>query len=117
MFIVVWKGRGYIVALAAIVAVAIGALLIDATKLTPPWTGLVHTATQSLAGLAIWFLVRKFESEPGRVLISKKTGREFTVRRGAGSFFFIRTRHWAYILPALGAFVSIYAALTPSLRP
>lgn len=55
----------------------------------------------ALAGGAIYFTARWIESKPGRVLIDAATQQQFEVKPSAGSFFFIPTRFWAFIAPAL----------------
>jgi hypothetical protein len=116
MFIIFWRGRGYIPALAAVVALISAGLLTDLAKLPTLWSNVAYTGAMGVAGIAVWVLTRRIESTPGRVLIDKKTGREFTVKRGAGSLFFIPTRYWSYILPGLAAAVGIFNALKPTLR-
>ncbi len=64
--------------------------------------GIGMLVTGALAGGAIYLTARWQESKPGREFIDAKTNEHFTVRPSAGSFFFVPTRHWAFIVPLLG---------------
>jgi uncharacterized membrane protein len=114
MFVIFWRGQGYLVLVASIIAFMLGSAIVDIAKLQQPLAGIAHTATQGLAGIALWLFARHRQSEPARVFIEKATGREIRVRRGAGSLFFVRTRYWAFILPALAAIVAVAQTLNPN---
>jgi hypothetical protein len=111
--IIIWRGYGFLVLVAGILAVLAGSILIGVTKLHQPLIGVVYTATMGLAGLALWLFAHRIESAPGRVFIDKATGREIKVGRSAGSFFFIPTRYWAFLLPALAVAGDIAVTLNP----
>ena len=111
--IVIWRGYGILVLVAAIVALFVSVMIVGGAKLHEPLAGVVHTAAMGLAGVALWLFARNIESQPGRVLIDKATGREVTLRRSAGSLFFVPTRYWAYILPGLAVAGDIFFTLNP----
>lgn len=111
--IIIWRGYGILVLVAAFAAVMAGAIIVDTAKLHPPIIGVVYTAMIGLAGIAIWFFTQRIESEPAQLFIEKATGREIAVRRSAGSLFFIPTRYWAFILPGLAVVGDIYLTLNP----
>jgi hypothetical protein len=111
--IIVWRGYGILVLLAGFVAFVLGGALVGALKIAQPMTGVVYTAMAGAAGVALWFFAQHMESQPGRVFIDKATGREVTMRRNAGSFFFVPTRYWAFILPALAVVADIVFTLNP----
>lgn len=114
MFIIFWRGRGYVAALAALLAFMAATLVIQSAKLPELWSSVVYTAAMSIAGVALWFYTQRIEDRPPRILIEKATGREITVRRSAGSLFFIPTRYWPYILPGLAVVGTVYTALSPT---
>jgi hypothetical protein len=114
--IIIWRGYGFLVPLAAIVAVMLGAIINVNLKLHQPASGVVAAGALCLAGVALWFFSQRIESEPGRVFIDKATGREITVGRNAGSFFFVPTRYWAYILPGLAVVANIVYTLNPTVH-
>jgi hypothetical protein len=99
--IVVWRGYGILVLVVAAVAVFIAAAIVDVAHLKPPFIAIVYTVAEIVAGAGIWYFAKWREAKPGRVLIDKATGREFTVKPTAGHLFFIPTRYWAFIIPGL----------------
>jgi hypothetical protein len=106
--IIIWRGWGFIVLLFGFAAAALASLIIERGGIrSAPMVSLIDVAAGALAALGIWGFTYKIDSQPGRVLIDKKTGREFTVRRSAGSLFFIKTRYWPYITLAIGALYAI----------
>lgn len=111
MLIGVWSGKGYFVLIAGIVAFMLGSAIVDTAKLHLPLAGVIHVVTQGLAGITLWLLTRRIEDTPARVFIEKSTGREIRVKRSAGTFFFVRTRYWSYLLPALTALVALIVIL------
>lgn len=102
---IIWSGRGIFVVLFALLAVFAAAAVVDLTHIRPPYLGIVYSVAELLAGVAIWYFARRIESRPGRVLIDNATGREFTLRRSAGTLFFVPTRYWAFIVPGLSLLV------------
>jgi hypothetical protein len=112
--IVIWRGWGFIVLLFAFAAAALAAAIIERGGVhSAPIIALIDLGASALAALGIWAFTYKIDRRPGRVLIDKKTGREFTVRPSAGSLFFIKTRYWPYIVLVIGALVAV-AALFPN---
>ena len=111
--IIIWRGYGILVLAAGAAALFLGAVLVGVTKLQPPLVGVAYVALMGLAGVALWLFAQRIESEPARVLIDKATGREVRVGRSAGSFFFVPTRYWAFILPALAVVGDVVFTLNP----
>lgn len=111
---IVWSGWGFLVAIVGValwgVGFVIGTSVAPGTPLVAAVLGFVGAIG---AGVAIFFAARKFEGKVERTLIDQQTGQEVVLRRNAGSLFFIPTRFWAYIVPALGAGLSILM-LTPT---
>jgi hypothetical protein len=106
--IVIWRGWGILVIpIAALAFFLATAIKQEAGIQSPALSGVVYVLSSGLAALGIWLFAQKIESQPGRVLIDKNTGREFEVRKNAGSLFFIPTRYWSYIVVAIGALVAI----------
>ena len=101
--IIIWRGWGFVVLLFGFVAAALAAGIIERGGIhSAPIVAVIDMGAGALAAFAIWAFTYRFDSQPGRVLIDKKTGREFTVRPSAGSLFFIKTRHWPYVSLAIG---------------
>ena len=71
----------------------------------------MQALTATVAGLSsagvVWFASKKLEERPGRVFIDKATGQEIKVGASAGSFFFIPTRYWTYILLTIGLAMTV----------
>jgi hypothetical protein len=110
---IVWRGYGILIILIAGAAFMVGALLIQLTGLKPPFAGAILTAMGGLAGVGIFLFAQRIESRPGRILVDKATGREVELKHDAGSLFFVPTRYWAYIVPAMFAIVWIATAIDP----
>lgn len=104
--IIVWSGWGFVVPLFAVVGGFLG--MTFGVALEP--LGLNQNLAMSFgitlgeiaAGFAVFFIARYIESRPGREFIDAATNERIHVGKSAGSFFFIPTRFWAFILPALG---------------
>jgi hypothetical protein len=106
--IVIWRGWGFIVLLFGFAAAALAAGIIQRGGIrSAPTVAIIDMGASALAAFAIWAFTYRIDSQPGRVLIDKKTGREFTVRPSAGSLFFIKTRHWPYITLAIGVIFAL----------
>ena len=107
--IIVWRGWGIIVPLAVLVGFALSA---GVTSLFGGEGTLgMQALTATVAGLSsagvVWFASKKLEERPGRVFIDKATGQEIKVGASAGSFFFIPTRYWTYILLTIGLAMTV----------
>ena len=110
--IIIWRGWGFIVLLFGFAAAALATGIVERGGIrSGSMVALIDVAASALAALGVWAFTYRIDSQPGRVLIDKKTGREFTVRRSAGSLFFIKTRYWPYIIVAIGALFAIRRVL------
>jgi len=101
MFILIWRGRGYLVFLAAISGFVLTAIVANALGFrdaTLP-TYLVEIAATAAVFAPIWVFGNKWNSVE-RVLIDKATGEEFPVR-GRHSAFGIPMQYWALIWPVV----------------
>jgi hypothetical protein len=99
---IIWNGLGILVPIIGAIAFFIGALVAHAMGIRAPADASVYAVAEILAGGAIGYLAHHIESLPGEKYIEKSTGREFSVGHSAGSLFFVPTRHWAFIVPAIG---------------
>jgi hypothetical protein len=101
--VIVWSGWGILVPLYVVVVFFVTALgmaplpLPENVKIS-----LGFALTGLLAAAALYFTVKKLESREGREYIDAKTGQHFMVRPSAGSFFFVPSRYWVYVVAALG---------------
>ncbi len=71
------------------------------------YRGLFAAVLGVVAGFAIWFITKAIEDKPGRIFIDKATGQEIKVGANAGSFFFVPTRYWAFIVVGLGLLAGV----------
>ena len=105
MLVFIWKGRGYLVFLAAIAALAMTAIIANALHYrdaTPPIYA-IEILTTTILFVPIWIFGKKWNSTK-RVLIDKKTGKEviFWSRHSA---FGIPMQYWAIIWPTVIAVI------------
>lgn len=113
--IMVWSGWGIQVPLYVVLAFFLATLGLTPLHLT---AGLETAASIGLAGAlsggAIYLTAMKLESRPGRDFIDAQTNQRFTVKPSAGSFFFIPTRYWAFIVPLLAFLFAGFGMMNPS---
>jgi hypothetical protein len=110
--IIIWRGWGFTVLLFGFAAAALAAGIIERGGIhSKSMVALSDVTASALGALGVWAFAYRIDGQPGRVLIDKKTGREFTVRRSAGSLFFIKTRYWPYIIVAIGVLFALRQAL------
>ncbi len=107
MFFIVWRGLGILVPLFTVAAFIAGVVLAGVLKAQFGFPEHVESAiglglAGLLAGGGLLLVATRIESKPGRVLIDAATNRQFTVKPSAGSFFFVPTRYWAYIVGLVG---------------
>jgi len=108
--LIIWRGWGFVVVPIFIVALVAAVGLVKAVGATTPLViSSVWAICGVIAGFGVWLFAARFEQQPGRVFIDKATGREITVRRTAGSLFFIPTKYWAFIGAALCILVGLQA--------
>jgi len=83
----VWTGRGLIVPLTVIAALSVAffALAVTGQGTRYAWAGIL--AAGAVAGPAIFIAARRFDRADGGA--------------GSGTFFFVPTRLWAFIVPAM----------------
>lgn len=100
---IIWSGWGLLVPLYVIVAFGLSIVGVTATGAPDPWGPAIgFTLTGLLAGAAIFFTARALDGREGRVLLDEKTGQRVLLKPTAGSFFFVPTRYWAFIVPVVG---------------
>lgn len=113
--IMVWSGWGIQVPLYVVLAFFLAMFGLSPLHLAQGLEGAASIGLAgALAGGAIYFTARYLESKPGRDFIDAKTNERFTVKPSAGSFFFIPTRYWAFIVPLLGFLIGGYGMMTPA---
>lgn len=106
--VVIWSGWGILVFVFTLLSLVVAqagtnALLGARTYEAAGWPKAVAAL---IAAAAIWVVGTRFERQPGRVLIDKKTGREFTQKR-RDTFFFIPMRFWAPIVLIVGVLFAV----------
>jgi len=107
--IIIWRGFGFLVAVIAFGCSLVGNLIANAIAGERYFDHHKWPLGVSLlvAAAICWFLGDYLRKRPGRVVIDKQTGKEFTLRK-THSLFFIPMHWWAPILGgcALIAFVA-----------
>jgi hypothetical protein len=116
MFIIFWRGIGFIVPVFSVVAFFL-AIVLSGTLghygIPERWSGLLGFAiTSSIAAGLIWYIAIRVGGRSKRILVDAATGREITIKGDGGSFMFIPTRFWAFIVLGIGLFFG-YAVNTP----
>lgn len=100
---IIWSGWGILVPLYVVVAFGLSIVGVSAVGLAAPWEAAVGFGVAGvLAGVAVFFTARALDAREGRVLLDEKTGQRVLLKPSAGSFFFVPTRFWAYIIPVVG---------------
>jgi hypothetical protein len=115
--IVVWSGWGIVVPVFVVVAFF---AMIGATGAVPTLDKTVameicFALTGIISAVGVFFLARYLESKPGRAFTDNATGQSFEVKPSAGSFFFIPTRFWPYILVVGGLGLAALAVIDPTI--
>ena len=99
---IIWSGWGILVPVIVAVAFVICALALGGL-LPEAYGAAVGVAVAGVvSGVALWFVARALDGREGRFMIDEKTGQRVELRKTAGSFFFIPTRFWAFIMPVAG---------------
>lgn len=113
--IMVWSGWGIQVPLYVVVAFFVAMFGLSPLHLAEgTQMAAAFALTGALAGGAVYFTARYLKGKPGRDFIDAQTNQRFTVKPSAGSFFFIPTRYWAFIVPLLGFLIGGYSMMSPA---
>jgi hypothetical protein len=117
MFIIFWRGIGIIVPIFSFVAFVLAIVLsvsLENYGIQQKWAGpLAFAILTSIAAGLIWYIAVRVGGRPKRILVDAATGREVTLQADAGSFMFIPTRFWAFIVLALGFLFGYATSLPP----
>lgn len=109
---IIWSGWGILVPLYAVIGMVVGVASTSAFGVPSPWDGAIgFTLAGAVAAAATFFTARKLDAREGRVLLDERTGQRVLLKPSAGSFFFIPTRYWTWILGGAGV---IFGALMAS---
>src|SRR5258706_10350622 len=112
--IVFWKGAGGLVLIFGIAA-ALLTNIITSSVFNENNYFARHAWAQAMslwiAGTACWFLGRRLNNRPGRIMIDKGTGQELTIQPNH-HLMFIKMEYWGPIFFAIGLFVMIRGAMT-----
>ncbi|MEP9388661.1 hypothetical protein [Mesorhizobium sp. KR9-304] len=111
---VIWTGQGLLIALAAIFGTIVGYTTYDLSSRfvfsLPEQFSYFFVCLGAAIGCYLVALYLEQKSR-GRVVIDKKTGREFTLRR-SHKLFYISARRWSYMLLAASALALIYGLIS-----
>ena len=109
----VWNGKGYLVAVIAFVA-AFGAEYLSEAYFADQTYYQTHgwplAAALVVAGIISWILGSYLRGKNSRTVIDKATGQEMTIG-GEDALFFIPMRYWGPILALVGFGVLIYRGI------
>jgi len=99
MILIIWSGFGFLVALIVFGCSLVANLIFNATVGQGYYDHHKWPFAVSLIVSAVicWFLGDYLRKRPGRVVIDKKTGREFTLNK-KHTLFLIPVHYWAPIL-------------------
>lgn len=104
---IVWRGKGLVVLLAAIVfwlmQMTVDAMNRPGAYANSMWAPILAGL---IAAVPLWFLGRKFNSDEPRVLVDQKTGKKIVLKE-SHDFFFIPVEYWAFITLAVGIFIGL----------
>lgn len=110
MFFLVWRGNGVLCAFIPLGLMIVMAMLTNAvlgphtTEQSNSWEALALFASAPI----LWFLGKRWNEVPGRVLVDPTTGQQVILRR-QHSMFFIKMQYWGIICLALGVVVALTA--------
>jgi hypothetical protein len=100
MFFIIWRGMGYLVAIIVFGCSLIANIVFN--KTVGPGYYSHHkwpVALSLILSAAIcWLLGNKLRKRPDRIVIDKKTGKEFALNQSRHELFFIPVYWWAPIL-------------------
>jgi len=105
---IIWKGLGILVPLIAIVGIVVGTVLASAFGFAEMGLGL----GLALAAIGNWFLWKKVNSRPGKVLVDPQTGQEVMLKP-SHSLFFIPAGFWTW---PMGLFAIILMIGAPAAK-
>jgi hypothetical protein len=98
--VIIWSGWGILVplimALALLLAVPFEG---DSAKY-----GLAFS--QFVAAAGIWFVGKKLNDKPGRVMIDQETGEALELKT-KHSLFFIKMEYWAFVVAAIAVVMAL----------
>ncbi len=121
MWFIIWRGWGILVLPLSAVSAVPGILVILGLKALGVSTDLAMGPGMLVAsvccGLAIWFTAKALSSGPQRRLVDADSGRQYVLKRDAGSLFFIPMRFWAFIFGVPGVLFSLLLCAAPLLPP
>jgi hypothetical protein len=112
MFLLIWKGWGFVVPLVAVVFLAIGLGIGRALHADTSVTYALTAIALVPAGAVCWFAGKRLNSKPPRVLVDPKTGAHVVLRRES-SFFFLAVEWWGPLLAAIGVLAAIVELAVP----
>lgn len=103
--IFVWTGWGVLILLYGLAAMLVGGVIGRAAGLGARQLITIGIC-EVLAAVAVWFTGVRLNTQPGRQLIDKKTGKEVVLRR-RHTLFWIPMQYWAPVLALIGVIVMI----------
>ena len=103
---IIWSGRGFLVAVIAVGALLLTQLVVDSISGDENFyqkNSWPKTVAMLVAALLTFVLHKFLSQEKPRVLIDEETGQEFEIH-GNHSLFFIPVKWWPVVFVILGIF-------------
>lgn len=99
MFLIFWKGKGFLVLLVTILTSGLSELIwesIKGDKFYYQTHGFPLALALTVSAISIYFIDKKYPTEE-KIFIDKQTNQEVLVRN-ENTFFFIPMKYWVWIL-------------------
>lgn len=112
MFLLIWKGWEIVVLVIAVVWLAIGIAIGDAIQADKSVANALMAIALVPAGASCWFVGKRLNARPPRVLVDLKTGAQVTARQ-ENSLFYVSVELWGPILAAIGILLTIFELAVP----
>ncbi|MDC2865105.1 hypothetical protein [Bacillus sp. BP-3] len=106
---IIWRGKGMLVALAFILGFMINAILFSFLQVNmEDKAGFILQGIFSTISIAMinYFFTKKFISDDVRIFVDEKTGERVQIK-DKSSLFFIPNKYWTWIILVLGVVIII----------
>lgn len=110
---IIWSGRGFLVAVIAVGALLLTQLVVDSISGDENFyqkNSWPKTVAMLVAALLTFGLHKLLSQEKPKVLIDQETGQEFEIH-GNHSLFYIHVKWWPFIFVILGIFSILVSAM------
>jgi hypothetical protein len=102
--VIIWKGWGFLVAVIGFGCLLLSELAVEAVLGDSDYYqahGWPKFAAFAVAAALVWFVSKRLNARPAKVLLDPETGRQ-VILKPSHSLFFVRMEYWAPIFVVLG---------------